>query len=399
MSVRCTLFITAGLALTSCGGVGDKPSSSDDVGFLESDATGTTVISSVPIGGDSLLDGLPDEFSAEAECTLSVEEWVNSGEFVLRADRLVVGERRMVEQDAFTGTASIRRTITLENPRVVSADPASAAASTAAAIVQLTEIEASQLADGSFQGFGRDLSELAAMSDVYVSGYASLDGEPLLGVVAGDIDGVTRTASACSALVGARVDSEAPSLGFADGVDLLIGWAAVRGTPEADRFVRVTAPASDDDEVAQAEDAWRDAPSDFRSLNPVDVPSDVRERIDVRVAYVDVTFEGREVIKIRTESGVSSAIASPAMGSVIPLFFVVGTDTTIEVILGAADSAEGRVLASIPVAEVKQAAGLSIVGSETDLVVDVLSEVDVARLMNVDVDTLERIQVEYLTVE
>lgn len=138
--------------------------------------------------------------------------------------------------------------------------------------------------------------------------------------------------------------------------------------------------------------AWSDTDPDTRSLRPGDIPPEVRSRLDVRAAIIDLTDLGEpnNVLRRRTDSGVANGISEPALGSAIPLHFVPGDDQTLEVVIAPNPTALGDVVLTAPIDEIAAGAGFLISGSIKDRTIElrVLDEIELAARLGTTVDAL-----------
>jgi hypothetical protein len=187
-------------------------------------------------------------------------------------------------------------------------------------------------------------------------------------------------------------------LGYASGWEMLVSWVS---EPSSNSFDEAQdSVLSPPDSVSSA---WFDMNPATRSLSPVDVPDEVRAELDVRGAFVNVTDLGDDfdVIYIRTESGVSSGVAESALGSVVPPFFLPGSDRVVEFVLGdPSDSLRSLVVATLDVEEVVAGGGVEISGSirEGTVTVRAMSWADMAQLLETTEDALEQLRSDYLSV-
>jgi len=149
-------------------------------------------------------------------------------------------------------------------------------------------------------------------------------------------------------------------------MDALIGWVMTpvdpaTGTNEYSGMLeaaeRLARQQSDDS-------GWYAADPAQRSLDPGDVPDAVRTSLDVVAVQLDISGVGpNEVVIIRSESGVSVAVAASVLPVLQPAFFT-SNDTSIELALGtsAADTAAST-LANITVKGSPRANGYRLRGT------------------------------------
>ena len=197
-------------------------------------------------------------------------------------------------------------------------------------------------------------------------------------------------------------DGVAVELGDASGVDMLrrhaVAGANGEDLAELDRAVEEHMRKMDE----QSRPDWSELDPRSRVLGPATVPEDVRDDLRVVGASYAVTDLGEfEVIGARTESGVSEPlIASTALPSVSPLYFLEGIDSTVEIIVGSAagDSASMKAIASVPVAEIVGTGGIEVMGSLSagTLSVTTLTNAEMAQRLGVDEAALERLRETYL---
>jgi hypothetical protein len=349
--------------------------------------------------GEDLLETAPAVFPAEFECLDLPSDWIRQADTAWIAERVEFGERYLVEEDPLIGLPAAARTATLVNPELVwSSDPSQPPAETPT----LVELEAVTPEPGEWDAIsGRDLGSVTSAAGVLVLGWTSpsqRDNTPpyLSRTVWVAEDGTIDLGTACTHTVGAALDGLAAATGRDSTIDLIVDWLTVRDTPEEAALLEAETSYISGPSAAEQ---WNVASPELRSLRPADVPDAVREALDVRAAIVDVKgLDTDQVVAIRTESGVSSAVSPGAQGSAVPLFFQVGVDTTVEVVVvDVNDFSSATVLAMFPVSQLVEAGGVTVIGDATRADVAVLDRVATAEALGMSEAALDRLRADYLS--
>lgn len=207
-------------------------------------------------------------------------------------------------------------------------------------------------------------------------------------------------ATVCTDTVGATADQMAPLLGLANGTEVLTEWAKIRGTDAEVRFAEAQAQVVEElDPPDQDSEKWDWSPPTERSLDPIDVPEYIREQLDVRAAFIDVSgLDSSQAIMLRTATGVSSGITAGAMGDTIPLFFVAGSDTFVEItVTDFVDSSDDvAVLASADLKALGAAAGIDVTGTIDDVTIDILDRDTVTDRLGLPLGAFDTYRTQYL---
>ena len=352
----------------------------------------------------SLLEGAPDRFEL-GECQ-SIPSDLTHADVAVAAETISIRERYEGSGLPWVGEYAIMRPVDLTGVRVIR----NTAKVPVDSALTLVTFEASAYAD-------RDgLSELAsfttvafddvpALKDVVVTfGLPPLDWEEpsvidpdapwrMANVFGRGPDGID-FAGPCTGVLKLILDQMAPLLDYSDSYDLMVDWLSVMGTPDAQRF-----QAAEDVVYANlnAPPDWNTVDPRVRSLNPIDVPPEIQDRLEVRAALVDITgLTSGQVVALRTTSGVSSGIAPGAMGSVIPLFYVQG-DTTVDIVIAdPADMANGRVIATLDLDQLADQGGIRVQGTLDNAEITVMTRDDVGKQLNMTDEQLTDLQLQYL---
>ena len=115
------------------------------------------------------------------------------------------------------------------------------------------------------------------------------------------------------------------------------------------------------------EQAWRKTDPATRSLQPVDVPDDVRTQLDVRGLDLQlVGLDSTEAVLIRTASGISGSVVADALPAIYPAYFIPVNKETLEIDIVDRSTLKAKsTVTSISPADLAQSLGFKITGTAT----------------------------------
>ncbi len=150
------------------------------------------------------------------------------------------------------------------------------------------------------------------------------------------------------------------------GLDLLHDWTldiAAGDNKYGDPHGTKAAAAT---KVAR-EQAWRKTDPATRSLQPVDVPDDVRTQLDVRGLDLQLAgLDPTEAVLIRTASGNSGSVVADALPTLYPAYFIPGNKEALEIdIVDRSTLKVKGTVTSISPADLAQFLGFKITGPAT----------------------------------
>jgi hypothetical protein len=340
------------------------------------------------------MDPFPEALP-RAECLSYVSDWMSGADVVLQASSARFGPREVTTLEPLMGKTAAIRTVELEGVNVLSGEVSES-------ISELRDVEAVLDDSGAvipMSGMDPQLTSNVKDALVLVKTVETRGKKVYyLSGIAFEIDGQVSFGTQCTEPIGRVLDKVAAQLGEPPFV-ALSNWLSVKGTRDEDRYRDAEAEATSDD--FDRVNAWLEASPLVRSLDPLDVPSDLRPVLEVHGAVVDVVgLKVGQVVLLRTDSGVSSSVAPAAMGSTIPLFSLADRDTFVEVVVAELGAFEtGTVIGQMKLEALQYLGGFRVTGTVERAEFELLDAETLSKELGVTVEQLEALRDELLEPE